>query len=206
MTMTELADRQAVPDMVRAGRTRKAWIAALLLALIVAGVLGAFAFVSRYAYARSVSNDGGGYSWAAPDNTSTTFVRLADRTGLVVPARLGHSQSFYFEIRNDSPVTQTILDLADGGVTAEPEVLAIATRTDYRLNESSFTYRAGPMALPPHSDRFARLTISTPACPGWSSLSWDRVRLRVRVGAFTRVETIKFSSTVFELSRTTPLC
>jgi hypothetical protein len=178
----------------------------VVVALGVTGVVSTVAILSRYAYARPLTNDGGGYSWSAPDSLSTTFTRLGAYSVLAVPARFGQSQSFYFQIHNNSNVTQTILGLAGPGDTAEPEVLAVATKTDYRLNESSFTYRSGPMALPPHSDRFARLTINLPSCPGWSTQVWDRVQLRVRVGAFTKTQTVRFFSTNFELTRPTSAC
>lgn len=210
--MTELLDTPPVRDPARAVSARRWWILGVSVTIVLAVNAAVALFVSRYAFAQPLSNPGGGYSWAAPDNEHVTFARQGDSTVLVVPVRPGHVQSFYFNIRNDTPVAQTILGLAGGSsvtdarFTAEPESFAVATVTDDRLNQADFTYRPGPVTLPPHSDRFVRLSIHRMTCPGWTYQWFDSVSLRVRVGAFTRTETVRLTGTIFELSRPTTGC
>jgi hypothetical protein len=152
-------------------------------------------------HAASLTNPGGSYGWGPPDNLQGHFVHLGPYDGMVAPSRPGHSQSFYVEISNDSSVTQTILGIEDfGSGLAQREHLAVSTTNDYRVTSDQLTYRTGSSALPPHARRFVRYTIDTPRCPGPSSQYWDRLLVRVRIGAFTRTETITLGHAIFELT------
>ncbi len=177
------------------------------IAVLVAGIVTTLAVTFHYRDAPSLTNSGGSYGWGPPDNLQSRFVYLGRYTGLVAPARPGYSQSFYVEVRNDSSVTQTILGLHDDGAgLPQREHLDVSTTDDYRVSQDQLTYRSGPISLPPHTQRSVRVTVDTPRCPGPRQQSWDRLRVRVRVGAFTRTETIMLSNTIFELTPSSSAC
>jgi hypothetical protein len=205
--VTDTAQSDRTIAVARSGWRRRWVIATISGVLVTAMTVAAIVFICRYAYARPLSNDGGSYGWESPDDVGTRFDRVGESNGLTVLARPGASQSFYFEIRNDSPVTQEILGLANAPANAAwQEHLSIATKSDYRLAETDLQYRSGPIALPPHADRFIRLTVDTPRCPGSATQFWDSVRLRVRVGAFTSTQTMKLGTTIFQIRPSTGDC
>jgi hypothetical protein len=199
--MTDLAETDVAP--VGRAKSRRRRVVAIggsvvfLLAGLVVGVL----IISHYRDAPSLANQGGDYGWGSPDNLASHFVELGPHQGLVAPMRAGHSQSFYINVDNDSSVTQTVLGLGHSSYPSDnQERVAISTGSDYRSGSFGATYIAGPVGIPPHSMRFLRYTIDIPKCPGVSDQYWDSLRVRVRVGAFTRTETINFENAIFELT------
>jgi hypothetical protein len=188
---------------------RRRWLVVVgpSIVVLLAGIMTAIVVTFRYMHAPSLSNRGGAYEWGPPDNLHTRSVQLGPYQGLVAPARPGRSQSFYVEIRNDSSVTQTVLGIVDFGTgPAQREHLAVSTTDDYRVASDQLTYRTGTSAVPPHAQRFVRYTIDIPRCPGPALQYWDSLRVRVRVGAFTRTETIGLGNTIFELTPARSSC
>jgi hypothetical protein len=194
---------QSGPGVIATGGSRGRPLLALAasLAVLIAGSVTCVVVTLRYLHAPALNNPGGGYGWMPPDDQATRFVRLGQYVGLVTRSRPGQSQSFYVAIGNDSSVTQTVLGLDESGTgPAQRDHVAISTNADYRISEDELTYRPTPAAVPPHTTRYLRFTFDMPKCPGPSPQSWDGLRLRVRVGAVTRTETVTFSTTIFELS------
>ncbi len=189
------------PSAPRVHRRRWLVVVGASIVVLLGSIVAALAVTFHYRYAASLTNQGGSFGWGPPDNLLSRFVHLGPYNGMVAPARPGHSQSFYVEIRNGSSVTQTILGIDDFGTgLAQREHLAVSTTDDDRVSSNQLAYRTGTSALPPHARRFVRYTIDTPRCPGPLSQYWDSLRVRVRVGAFTRTETITLSYTIFELT------
>ena len=128
-------------------------------------------------------------------------------TALIATARPGHVQSFYVMISNPSAVTQTILGLQYPGTdTAEPEEVAVARRGTSTLDDQqdypSRRFTAEPTAIPPNGIRWLRISIHTARSGLWSpgrQEFWTDIGLRVRVGWFTRDETVSLGRTVFVL-------
>jgi hypothetical protein len=165
-----------------------------VVAVLVAGSVAGVVVALRYAHATPLANHGGEFGWARPDNRHTRFAGPPSDAHLVAPARLGQPQSFYVDITNDAPVTQTILGLT--GLDAASllhERLAAAVDDDPRVSSFDRTYRSMPVSIPPHATRTVRLTVVIPRCRVSGPQSWDRLHLRVRVGWFTRTETVLLS-------------
>lgn len=201
--VTALADRNVAAPPARGSRRRRRIVAVVVVAAVVliAGAVCATVLTGRYRNAPPLRNDGGEYGWLPPDNLASRFVELGPYTGLVAPMRFGRSQAFAVSIANDSSVTQTVLGLPhdDSGI-ARSEHLSISVSTGESPGAEAATYRATPVSIPPHSTRYLRYTVNFPRCVAPSPQYWDSVTLRVRVGAFTRTETVTFSHAIFELT------
>lgn len=110
-----------------------------------------------------------------------------------------------------SSVTQTILGLPYNNnpkLVAEPDHLTISATDTARSGHAS-KFLPPPVAIPPHGVRIIRLTHDTGSCktsgPGRAEF-WTDLDLKVRVGAFTRIETVDFADHVFELRGTPNIC
>lgn len=203
---TNLAARESGPAIEwaaarRARRRRLLAIIGVACVVVLAGVITTVSIALHYAHGRPLANDGGGYGWAEPDNLTTRDVDLGPYRGLVARLRPGQEQSFCVELSNDSGVTQTILGLADDLPRAR--LLVSPPDGPYPYCSSENPNQALPVSLAPHATRVVRLTVTSPGCaPGTDvELYWDSLRLRVRVGWFTRTETVSLSNAIFELKK-----
>ena len=164
-------------------------------ALVAGGATAAVAVSSHYLRAPDFAT-GGGIGWLPPDNSQAGPYRA-----LVTSARPGHAQTFFVEIYNPASVTQTILGLADdSSQTAEPDHLTVSETRTVRGDAVPARYTSQPVAIAPKAVYRLRFTHDTAAdCRPDRSESWTDLRLRVRVGAFTRTETISLGSNVLTL-------
>jgi hypothetical protein len=197
-------------DLVQAtpsgGRRQKRWIALGVIVVVAIGVVTTTVAVSwHYLHASVLVADGGG--WLSPDNQHSRFVTAGPYTASVIAPRPGHAQTFAVEVRNPSSVTQTVLGLADDtSQTLEPERLTVSTSSTAVGDAMLAHYTSRPVAIPPKGVRTVRLIHSTAGSWRCRSESWTELRLRVRVGAFTRTETVSFGSLILELRGSATSC
>jgi hypothetical protein len=209
--MTAVLDVGTGAPAVRPSRRRLWIVLGSVLVLLAAGTITALEIAFHYAHAAPLDARGGGTTWARTDRAHARTEQVGPWSALVVRARPGHAQTFYFQVMNSSSVTQTILGLPGngGGPVAEPEELAVAlpaaTARDDDGSESARRYTTRPVAIPPGGSRWLRYTIHTAAHGTWGpgrSESWDSLDVRVRVGWFTRTERLDFNDFAFVLQGT----
>jgi hypothetical protein len=194
---------QGASAHVRTGRRRRRVLGFGILALVlVCGAVSAAAVAFRYAHARSLV-DAGYYGWVEPDNLSSRSVELGRYDGMVTTWRPGARQAFMVGVRNDSPVTQTILGLA--GERFMHEAIDVATPGTFGGVNVRYE-RSLPVAITPHETRVVRFSFTSPRCHPGDALSWDELRVRVRVGWFTRTETIRLANEMFEIKGSAKSC
>jgi hypothetical protein len=198
----------------RAGRRRlrrRLWLVVGVIGVLSCGSIAAVAVSMHYAHARPLEMGGTG-GWAAPDNLRSRLTQVDGRSELFAPVRRGQDQSFVVEVHNASGVTQTILGLpyrADGIITADVEHVAVSRGEIYGtgLTVDQLEYASPPVSLPPGGSGFVRFTIRVGGCwPAGKSEFWTGLPLRVRVGAFTRTETVDLTGSTFVLTSTAPTC
>jgi hypothetical protein len=202
---------QAMPAPARR-RPPWPWVVfALVVVVIAGGAITAAAVSLRYAHAAPLTC-ACGLVWGPPDNRVEREVGFVQQE-LVVPPRPGEKQSFYVEITNRSDVTQTVLGLPPtGGPVAEPDTLTISREPtegpgSNGLGDFGAHYVRGPVAIAPGQVRTLRYTIHTYRC--WQpsrSEYWTSLDVRVRVGMFTRTETIDFDNSAFVLHSYHRMC
>ena len=192
----------------RPRRRRRRTVAAVTAAvLVIACAVVAWRVANHYRDAPLISADGGG--WMAPDNTRSHWVDAGPYSASIAPPRPGHPQTFEIEVYNPASVTQTIVGLAynEKGV-AEPDHLLISA-VDTAVGDSSrVRYIKGPISIRPHGVRTLHFTHDTAAI-GWGhcrSEFWTDLSLRVRVGWFTRTETVSLGNMIIELHRSARGC
>jgi hypothetical protein len=170
--------------------------------LVIALTVVAWRVADRYRDAPVVSAVGGG--WMPPDNTHAHWVSAGPYTASIAPPRPGHPQTFEIEIYNASSVTQTIVGLAyNNQDVAEPDHLLISAVDTSVGDLSTVRYVKGPISIRPHGVRTLHYTHDTAAI-GWGncrSESWTDLHLRVRVGWFTRTETVSLGNMIIELRK-----
>jgi hypothetical protein len=196
----------AAPVPVQRRSRRRVWLVVGLVAVLSSGTI---AISTRYAHARPLEL-GETLAWVAPDSARSRLVQVDGRNELAVPVRRGQDQSFVVEVHNASHVTQTILGLpytADGIQTADIEHIAVSREA---INGTGLTdqlqYSSRPVALPPGASGLVRFTIRAGGCWGGKSEFWTGLDLRVRVGAFTRTETVDFDGKGFVLTSEAGTC
>lgn len=199
----------AVPPPQPRRRRWKLWvILGAVLVLLAGGAITAVAVSFHYLHApalRAYSTAG----WIAHSHVES--VNLGPYVGLVASARPGHQQTFYIDVENPSSVTQTILGLPYNNnpkLVAEPDHLTISAVDTARSGNAS-KFLPPPVAIPPHGVRIIRLTHDTGTCQAWGpgrTEYWTDLQLKVKVGAFTRIETVDFADHVFELRGTAKTC
>jgi hypothetical protein len=124
-------------------------------------------------------------------------------------ARPGARQAFYVDFYNPSSVTQTILGLTDGELTGWRPRLAVSAQDVLHspLSYDQLSYRAGPVAIPPHAERVLRYSVLEAQCMEKGSVQfWTATVVRVRVGAYTRVEAIDFGGNGMAIVGTRAQC
>jgi hypothetical protein len=195
------------PSATSSGRPgRRRWIALVAVLVVVIGAVTTTVAVSwHYLHAPGLATDGGG--WLPPDSQHSRSVDAGPYHALVIPPRPGHAQTFAIDVHNPSSVTQTLLGLAyDNTDTAEPERVTVSTTSTAMGDARLAQYTSRPVAIPPNGVRTVRLTQFTAGTWTCRSESWTELRLRVRVGAFTRTETIDFSPLIFEIRDPSKTC
>ena len=211
--MVEIAAVDAPPVHPLRSR-RRTWLVIAVVALVIVGAaITALSISFRYLHAPSLSTDGGG--WVSPDNAQVRSVNAGPYTASVVAPRPGHPQTFELDLDNLSGVSQTVLGLvdaktlADPSQTGEPETLKISTSSVYPAVGTPLDYTSAPVTIPPNGQYSLRFTEVTGSRRLWScgrSEYFTQLRLRVRVGLFTRTETLDFGDLIMEIKSSAPAC
>jgi hypothetical protein len=150
------------------------------------------------------------FSWWSPIDAARSVQTYAGGSSQdTVPIRSGQQQGYVVYLENDSDWTQVILGPGPGGfdgIGAWGGVpVQIGVGDSREIEEGGGDFRAVryvlPGAIPPHSIRAVRVLWISNTClqdPGGSQGS-DLLTLQVRVGLFTRTETVTLPAT-FALS------
>ena len=182
---------------------RRLVVIAVTSLVLLAGSITAVVVVLSYAHAASLSNQGGVYGWEPPDNLTSHDVQLGPYQGIVTQWRPGQRQAFIFNITNTSGVTQTILGLADQSYLKERLQISAPDQNDM----THVQYEpALPVSIPPNDTRVVRFSMVPYGCHPGDHTYWQDIALRVRVGWFTRTETVNLSNVIFELQGSAKYC
>jgi hypothetical protein len=206
MTDLNVGEPAAVAPVRRRSRRRR-WIGlGLVVVLLIAGAVVAVEFSFRYLHATPLSSDGGD-GWVGPDRAPTRLVSAGPYTAEIIPPRPGHRQTFELELDNLSHVSQTVLGLVDGKtlanprLTGEPETLQISSSSSFPHPDRPLHFTSKPVTIPPDRSyelRFTQLTARHVWTCGRSEY-YTQLALRVRVGIFTRTETLDLSNSIMEI-------
>lgn len=205
--MINTVDSAAPPPV--APRARRRWRLWTLVAsaLIVVATAVALTAVALH-YIRAAGLESNGIGWL--DSTKVRYVEAAGYTQLTVDARPAERQSFYVEISNPSSVTQTILGLpGDPENTRDhPELSVSQTPTSgTTVTAERAVYDDVPVAIPPGASRYLRYTFLNRDCMLRGQTDyWRAIDIRVRVGVFTRTETIDFGRNAMAVVGTDATC
>ena len=175
----------------------------------IAAVVVAFAAGLTYVIAAQTAaplSQGGISAWWYPqDSNHGTITTTINGTQMSVPERFHQQQGFVIGINNESDWTQTI-----EGIDPNSEVpmlpMTVSVGVGSQAAEGSYDAQTRwilPESIPPHSSSVIRVLWTSNVCnqPG-GYVGFDQVSLRVRVGLFTRTETISFANMAFEIGGT----
>ena len=183
--------------------SRRLWIVVGVIAVVVAAAVMVTSVSLRYLHAAALTTNGGG--WIPPDNRHLLQVQAGAYSASIARPRPGHTQTFEIELSNFSPVSQTVLGLTDGKElgnardNAEPVHLTVSANSEWPQT-GPLHFTTAPVTLAPKSTHVARFTIDTGhVWKGCRSEYWDSLSLQVRVGIFTRTETVDFGNLIMEL-------
>lgn len=179
---------------VRLPWTRGVW-ATVAICLAVVALTGEFVIVPKTAAPLRPFVVSG---WAYPqDARQAVDTAVAGRTQTAVPIRFEQRQGFEFDIYNFSNLSQRILGLqqpeyAPTGGGAKLELEIGTTGKSYGAGDPGTTTFAPQVTIPPHQDRWVRVTwISKRCMAAGGSAAFEYLWLRVKVGSITRVETVE---------------
>jgi hypothetical protein len=183
----------------------KAWTASALTAVILAG---AGTYLDLMATAAPIEFNGSSMWWDNPNPE----VQAQGETGMVelTPIRWLKDQGIVISVDNPSDWSQTILGL-DGGWYALPLVgndarIAGGVGPDVTNGPPAARYSL-PWTIPPHGQAWLRVLWRSTACLGPRDRAGvNQLQLRVRVGIFTRTETITIGTTYALSGPTDPAC
>ncbi|HEU5007447.1 MAG TPA: hypothetical protein VFT67_10760 [Jatrophihabitantaceae bacterium] len=177
------------------------WLWTALVAVVLACLASAAVVAVRhYRYAPAL-RCACGLAWTGVDTHRISDSQADGHDQLTVPAT-GGRQAFLVEIVNDSSVTQTILGLGDaGGPTAYQPIVRFGPEAASQ-GMTEVRYSSRPLAVPPHGGAAVRFSFRSVCLAPGGTLYWDAVRLRVRVGAFTRTESVSFGGTAMAVRGT----
>jgi hypothetical protein len=177
---------------------RRGWTLTAGAVIIVAAVSGYIIAVDTAAPIQ-VANAS---SWWFPRDSARAVDTQADGAEqTAIPIRSGQEQGFAITVHNPSDWTQTVLGPAGygnspGSLTAQ---IGVATADPYHGGGVFLPlhYKL-PESIPPHQTRALRVLWTSTFCLGkGGSQGINQVTLRVRVGTFTRTETIQLPEGFF---------
>jgi len=180
-----------------ASRRRAARLIAIIVSLVfvlISGVVASLVIV-KYAHARPLECLCG-IGWYAEQDVMSSVPSAADgHEQSTINLRPNARQGFYVVIVNRSSVTQAVTGLPSGFLGpygGSHYHLEVSTRSWARAGRDwtrlSYSDRA---TIAPGADRVLRLTWTSPSCfDKGLQVGIDSLRVRVRVGAFTRTENI----------------
>jgi hypothetical protein len=189
------------PRRARLGWPRLGWLGWTLTAgavVIVAAVSGYLIAVDTAAPIQFASAS----TWWFPRDSARAVDTQADGAEqTAIPIRSGQEQGFAITVDNPSDWTQTVLGPAGygnspGSLTAQ---ISVATADpDHGGGVFLPLHYKLPESIPPHQTRALRVLWTSTACLGkGGSQGINKVTLRVRVGTFTRTETIQLPEGFF---------
>jgi hypothetical protein len=170
------------------------WIRAGL-ALAIIGIVASYLV---YYLAAGSLEEGPQSLWWYPQDAARFVITTADgATQYTVPIRRGQRQGFEIGIYNPTDVTQTVVGAPDvpGVNTPAAEKAELAVSDPNRdVNNGGTTRKIRftlPAAIAPHQLRLLRIMWVSDACESKGAATiMDEIYLRVRVGWFTKTETI----------------
>lgn len=184
----------------------RAWIL-LTAVLVLIGSAGGFAISVAETQPLITFAGGPWYRWEMKHAQNK---QLADVSAVVMPMKNGAMQGFWLNLENPTDWAQTVLGVALGPMAQWPHGLQLGFASSPNIDEGGGPsidqrwHRGGSYTIPPHATRDFLLGWRMDACqfsPG-SSYLMSQVPLRVRVGWFTRVETVQLPTTyVFQATR-----
>ena len=184
---------------------RLRWWTWTSIAAVVVVLAAALTYVIAVQTAAPLLQAGLSAWWYPQDGNRTTLTRTINGTQMSVPERFHQQQGFVIGINNESDWTQTI-----EGIDPNSEVpmlpMTVSVGVGSQAIEESYDAQTKwilPESIPPHSDSVIRVLWTSNVCnePG-GYVGFDQVSLRVRVGLFTRTETISFANMAFVIGGT----
>ncbi|MDR2984762.1 MAG: hypothetical protein LBV34_07965, partial [Nocardiopsaceae bacterium] len=200
----------AAPPRVAIGMTR-AWLRARLarvrrrtwyvvgVIVVLAGVLTGY--LVYYLTPADLFYDGVAGWWYRQDYTRAVDTTADAVTQTTVPIRSGQRQGYFIAIYNETDVTQTIVGPAYGegvpssapgsGAGVAQISVSVPNRNIDKGGASRSVRFSLPGEIPPHHIRLVRVLWTSNVClsDGADSIT-DTLSVRVRIGWFTRTETI----------------
>jgi len=174
------------------------WRTKILAGLTVLVVATGATYLVDILSAPLIEFGGSGVFWYPQDANHEVSARADGAQQVTVPVRSGHWQGLLFDIYNPSNFTETVIgpvpyDFPDQAFGSFDMGVSLPDREidNYggTIRDVGFTL---PESIPPHQFRLLRLTwISAMCLEGkGSGFLIDRLRLRVRIGWFTRTDVI----------------
>jgi hypothetical protein len=190
---------------LRSRLRRLRWWTWTSIAAVVVALAAALTYVIAAQTAAPLSQGGISAWWYPQDANRGTITTTINGTQMSVPERFHQQQGFVIGIYNESDWTQTI-----EGIDPNSEVpmlpMTVSVGVGSQAIEESYDAQTKwilPESIPPHSDSVIRVLWTSNVCnePG-GYVGFDQVSLRVRVGLFTRTETISFANMAFVIGGT----
>jgi hypothetical protein len=178
----------------RLARVRKrTWITSVLVVVLLGVGTG---YLVNYLAVGNLQLTGGGGWWFPQDYTHETNTTADGAMQTTVPIRDGQEQGFAVGIYNPTGWTQTVLGPTPGEGSPGSQSLMVGVSVFNReINFGGFIRDVRfilPASIPPHQIRLLRLLWISDVCleGGGGEEGTDDVSLRVRIGWFSRTETI----------------
>jgi hypothetical protein len=140
-------------------------------------------------------------NWYYPqDQARSEMTQSGPAIQFTAPERLGQQQGIEISVRNDSGWTQTVVGADPNWSPFAASSVQVAVGSGESANRGDSI--DGPIrwsssgTIPPHSFRLLRVVWKTELCLGaGTKTSIQQLMLTVRVGIFTRTETIRMYDT-----------
>jgi hypothetical protein len=194
---------------LRTALARLSWRARLILAAAIIATGGATGYTVAAFTAGGLASTGEQGWWYSQDAAHQVMTQADSAMQTTVPIRPGQRQGLWFDVYNPSGWSQTVIGFGSNsghGPDAEIAQLGVAAKGRTEENPASLDtggYRL-PEVIPPHSWRIVRVMWTNSPCePGEGIGSVDGFTLSVRVGIFTRSETIPLAQ-AYALSSSGP--
>jgi hypothetical protein len=180
------------------------WTWTSIVAVVVA-LAAALTYVIAAQTAAPLSQGGISAWWYPQDANHGTITTTINGTQMSVPERFHQQQGFVIGINNLSNWTQTIEGL-DPNSEVPMLPMTVSVGVGSQAIEGSYDAQTRwilPESIPPHSSSVIRVLWTSNVCnqPG-GYVGFNQVSLRVRVGLFTRTETISFANMAFVIGGT----
>ena len=177
---------------------RRTWYFASVI-VVLAGLLTGY--LVYYLAPADLFYDGAAGWWYRQDWTRQADTTANEATQTTVPIRSGQRQGYFVAIYNPADVTQTIVGPAYGpgvpssgpgsGAGVVQLAVSVPNRNIDRGGSSRSVRFTLPGEIPPHHIRLVRVLWTSNICLSKGAASIiDTLSLRVRIGWFTRTETI----------------